>query len=383
MSTRVMHVIPSFFPGGAERIAVHILSNLDRSRFEGIAVSLYDPYGSDLEDILRAHNVPIFYLGKNRGLDTGVFSRMNELMRKFKPHVVHTHQYVTRYVLPSSLAFRIPVKVHTIHNMAEGDSGKMGRVVNWISFRLGVVPVAIAKAVAASIEGCYHVSPIPLIYNGIPVEYYRHPEVPRVVWRSRYGFGSDDVLFCTVGRLHPQKHHELMIDAFARGPAADSRSHLLMAGDGSLREQLTAYVSELGLSEKVHFIGERSDIPDVLAASDAFVLSSSFEGNPLCVMEAMAAGKPVISTAVGGVPELLTDGVTGVLVPSDDADGLASAMQQLLRDPVLYRTMGANGGRAADERFSVQAMTRSYEGLYTQLLGAIGTRGRGRYVGIS
>jgi glycosyltransferase involved in cell wall biosynthesis len=123
-------------------------------------------------------------------------------------------------------------------------------------------------------------------------------------------------------------------------------------------------IDAMGLREKVHLLGLRSDVPEVLNAADVFVLSSDWEGNPLSVMEAMAAGKPVICTAVGGVPELVEDGRCGLLVPQGDAKALAQAMRYLLEDPEARTSMGRASARRAIERFDLKAMTGAYEDLY-------------------
>jgi glycosyltransferase involved in cell wall biosynthesis len=144
----------------------------------------------------------------------------------------------------------------------------------------------------------------------------------------------------------------------------EPRTHLLIVGHGELRHDLERHIDALGLWEQVHVLGVRSDVPRLLNAADVFVLSSDWEGSPLSVMEAMAAGTPVVSTAVGGVPELIEEGESGLLVPPGDARALDGAMQYLLDNPDVRTSMGAASAKRAMEHFDLRVMTEAYEELY-------------------
>jgi len=170
-----------------------------------------------------------------------------------------------------------------------------------------------------------------------------------------------------VGRFAPPKNHALLVEAFAQ-VRADTPLYLLLVGGGELQDAVREQVAALGLESRVRFLGVRADVADILRASDMFVLSSRVEGNPLSVMEAMAAGLPVVSTAVGGVPELVREGETGLLVPSEDAGALARAVQVLVDDPVRRQAMGAAARRDAVSRFDIRHTVRGYEQLYERLL---------------
>jgi glycosyltransferase involved in cell wall biosynthesis len=207
-----------------------------------------------------------------------------------------------------------------------------------------------------------------VVPNSLPVEYYRTPRLGRADWRKREGFGPDDLLFVCVAGLRAQKNHTQLIEAFAQGPARDARARLVLAGEGKERAGLEQQVRELGLETRVRFLSVRSDIPDLLGACDVFVLASHYEGLPLSVMEAMAAGLPVVSTAVGGVPEVLTDGLEGFLTTPGDTDRLAQAMLLLSADPALRKIMGMTGARRALEQFDISQMAATYGDIYSSLL---------------
>jgi len=173
---------------------------------------------------------------------------------------------------------------------------------------------------------------------------------------------SDAVVFSCVGRLEPQKNPLLLLQAIAE--VKDPRAHLVLSGDGSLRERLEAYTQAHNLRDRVHFIGKQNDVPSVLAGSDIFVLASNWEGNPLAVMEAMAAGLPVIATGVGGVPELVQSGDQGLLVPAGDRTGFAAAMTALLYEVETRHAMGHAAQARANREFKVERMVNAYANLY-------------------
>jgi glycosyltransferase involved in cell wall biosynthesis len=230
-----------------------------------------------------------------------------------------------------------------------------------------VLPVAIAQEVADSLHRFYGIEEFPLIPNGIPVDAFRQAPIVGERWRREKGFAPTDILFVCVAAFRPQKNLALLITSFAQGPASDPRARLLFVGEGELRPELEKQIDAVGLRKQVHLLGQRSDVPEVLNAADVFVLSSDYEGNPLSVLEAMAAGKPVISTAVGGVPELV-EGGCGLLVPPRDAQALSKAMSYMLENAGARISVGKASAARAVERFDLRVMTEAYEDLYKKLV---------------
>lgn len=367
MRRRVLHVLANLGAGGAERMAVHIVLGLDRRRFEPAIVAYSARYGSDLEQHLDQAGVKTWFLGKGPGFDPRTYYRLHRVFREFRPDIVHTHVHVMRYAFPSLMYFKPRLMVHTVHNLAECEIEPRARWLQRLAYGRGVISVAVAREVAFSVERVYGIGNCRVVWNCIPTELYGSPRVPRDIWRGRQGFSPDDILFVCVARFAAQKNHLLLISAFARGPAANPNAHLVLAGQGVLRAELQKRVNELGLTNRVHFLGLRRDIPDVLGAADIFALSSDYEGNPLSVIEAMAAGLPVISTVAGGVPELLQNGKEGFIVQPGRVEEFSEAMMTLLNDPTLRRSMGSSAAARARENFDVSAMVRAYEELYDEM----------------
>jgi glycosyltransferase involved in cell wall biosynthesis len=258
--------------------------------------------------------------------------------------------------------------LHTVHNMAEREVEPRARWIQRYAFNHGVVPVAVGEEVALSLERLYGIQQCRVIRNCIPMDCYACPHTPRSEWRAREGFRDNDVLFVCVARIAPQKNHALLLKAFAQGPASDPNAHLVLVGEGALREQLEQQAKNLGLAGQAHFLGLRADIPDVLGAMDVFVLSSDYEGNPLSVMEAMASGLPTVSTAVGGVPDLFESGKEGLMVQPGDVQGLSNAMATLLRNREARQSMGMAAARRARKNYDVSRMVQAYEELYEDLV---------------
>jgi glycosyltransferase involved in cell wall biosynthesis len=367
----VFQILPSLVVGGAERLVVHLVERLSRERFSPVCICLESPLGTHYEARVRALGAPLYFLGKGAGASGSVLRQLNALFRQYRPTVVHTHIIGLNYAYPLMLRYRTPARVHTVHSFAQREVGvRVGAWVRMLAFRYrlgGVVPVAVADEVRASIQQLYGYPDPPLIPNGVPTDEYAPDPDRRAQWRQVHGIEPHATVLTHVGRFAPPKNHALLVEAFAR-VRTDAPLCLLLVGGGELENAVREQVSALGLQERVRFLGVRADVADILRASDVFVLSSRVEGNPLSVMEAMAAGLPVVSTAVGGVPELVREGETGLLVPSEDAGALAQAMQALVDDPVRRQAMGAAARQHAVAHFDIRHTVRGYEQLYEALL---------------
>ena len=375
MRLKVVQVIPAFTIGGAEWMASMLASNLPRDRFEPYVISLYEAKGSPMESLLNQACVPIIYLNKRPGFDGRVYFRLAMVLRALKPDLVHTHQTVGRYVYPVCWSLRVSPIVHTIHSVAHKElRSAFWRRFQMLAYRYGRVhPVAIAEEVSQTFKAVYGRTPLAQIPNGIPVERFCLSAQDRVHWRAENTISPESCVFVCVAGLRPEKNHSLLIDSFARVVASCPQALLLLVGapdreHPELAHAIGRQVEQSGLGNYVRFLGARSDIPEILNASDVFVLSSCYEGNPLSVMEAMAAGLPVVATAVGGVPELVEDTQSGILVPPGDASALTEVMLRLCNDPCLRLSMGEHARRTARERFDVSAMAKAYEKLYTDLI---------------
>jgi glycosyltransferase involved in cell wall biosynthesis len=365
LKIRVLEVLASLRRAGAERVAVSIACGLDRSAFEVEMISLKPPFPGGFEPVLEDHGVPVKHLEKRSGLDPRMWPRLAGTLRRFRPDIVHTHSYVMRYVLPAWWLARRGSIVHTVHNLAEREVEPLGRAIHRVAFRAGALPVAISGEVARSFERMYGFAPTATIPNGADTRHGFRPEA-REAWRRDRGFGPDDFLLASVARFEPQKNPLGLIEAFARALPGEPGAHLVMAGEGSMLEASRRLAARLGVARRVHFSGLCLDVPELLSACDLFVLASDWEGASVAVIEAMAARLPVVATAVGGVPELVENGVTGVLTPAGDAAALAGALAELARDPARRREFGEAAARRAAQ-FDISAMVERYAALFERV----------------
>lgn len=367
MKLDVLHVLPSLDLGGAEHIAVQLLRQSDPRRFATGAACLGPEQHTPLAAQLACAGIPVFFLDKRPGADPACALRLQRTIAHCGPRLLHTHQYVLPYVLPALLTRRELRCVHTVHNLADKEVTGAAQLAHHFAFRLGVTPVAIAEAVKASLQALYRAPEVPLIPNGIRVARYAPDAHQRHRVRRSLGLRPAHVVFVCIARLCEQKNPMALLEAFARGPGQDPRARLVFVGEGALREALEARVHELRL-RSVRILGARSNVPALLAAADVFALTSRWEGSPLAVMEAMAAGLPVVATSVGGVPELVHHGDTGLLVPPGASVALATALSRLLADGERRERMGEAAQRHARQHFDSRVMVARYEALYEQKL---------------
>jgi len=363
---RVLEILATLKRAGAETMAASLACRLDAARFEAGVVSLFDAFPGGLEPELKQAGVPVWHLGKREGLDLRMVPRLRRVIAEFSPSLIHTHSYVMRYSLPAGLTSDL-VMVHTVHNVARKETDFAGRLLHRLVLGRRVAAVAVGDEVARSFRELYGRPPEATIRNGIDTSTVGRAGARRR-WRAAHGFGEGDFLVVSVGRLEPQKNPLGIIGAFSSAFGSGQRGQLLLVGGGSLRAAAGRRAAELGLASRVHLLGVRTDVPEILAASDVFALASDWEGTPLAVMEAMAAGLPVASTAVGGIPELVVSGRTGLLVPAGDTSALGAALLRMATAPGLRNTMAAAALEAAG-RFGVDAMVEQYESLFERLAG--------------
>lgn len=356
---RVLQLIPSLSVGGAERIVGLLASGLGALGHEVHVVALGPSTGSFIEQRLREQGVQITFLNKGPGLDPRVLPRLARLLGRLRPEVVHTHLHTLKYLLLARPQGPHGAVLHTLHNLAEHEAEPHDRRVAGLAFRLGVKPVAIGEAVARSVQQVYGLPPAFTIPNGIPVADFVPAPGLREQVRQELGLPEGRVVLLSAGRLNPQKDPLSLVEAMAAPRLVGLDLELLIAGEGELGPQVEARIRALGLGARVRLLGVRRDIPRLMAAADGFVLASRYEGNPLVVMEAMAAGLAVLSTSVGCVPELVS-AESGLLVSPVSVEALAEGIHRLASAPAATREMGYEGARRARERFDASLMAAAY-----------------------
>jgi glycosyltransferase involved in cell wall biosynthesis len=312
-------------------------------------------------------------LHKPPGLRWEITGRLESLLRELRPDVVHTHHVgALFYTGRAARRAGVPLVVHTEHGRYLSERWRM----RWVA-RLGGRHVARFWCVSPTIAteaAAYRIVPrrkIQVVPNGIDLDRFRQQRGDSALVRQALGIPPGAPIIGTISRLCEIKRQDLLIRAFQRVRARRADAHLLIVGDGPWMGRLRELVAVLGLGDSVHFAGYQPQPERYLPAMDVFTLSSQSEGMPLTVLEAWAAGVPVVATRVGGLPDLVDDGRTGILVEFDDQDALARSLCDLLADPDLAtRLRGA--GRAQADLFSLGRMAETYQRHYLELLGHAG-----------
>jgi glycosyltransferase involved in cell wall biosynthesis len=362
---RVLQISSKFDGGGAERVALCLIHALEKKGAAVQGIGFYRPIVPSLPDLEWTLANRVQFIEKSHGADFSLYGRVREAIRRFRPDVIHCHTTVLKYVWPmTAFLGRIPI-VHTIHNMAHQDAQGLTRLSNLVSFHLGrITVVGVAQAVAESVEKMYRIPHCHVIYNGV---FPPRPTIGRLRWRSQEGISPSSVLFVWVGALRSPKNPVRLLEAFAEAFREDRRAELMFVGDGPLRPLLAARSRELNVDRRVHILGSRADVPNALAASDVFAYCSDVEGDPMAIKEAMCAGLPVVAPTVGGIGEVVEDGVTGHLYSPADVTRLRDLLVRTGSDEILRREMGDAARVIAASQFTADRMADEYLNLYERL----------------
>jgi L-malate glycosyltransferase len=379
----ICQVLHSLDIGGAEVLADGLARDLD-DRFRYVFACL-DDVGS-LGERLRSDGFPVGLVNrKTPGIDWKCGFRLAAFLREHKVDVVHAHQYTPFFQsLVSRLSYRRPPIIFTEHGRHFPDARSAKRVaVNRLLLRSDDRVFGVGESVRQALiqnEGLA-ANRVEVIYNGVdlaPFAASRHNSELRREVRTELGLNETDFVVLQVARLNPLKDHLTALRAverFANGdlsgtgtcgttPARQVR--LLLAGEGLERATIERFIQDRSLDQCVTLLGSRRDVPRLLAAADAFLLSSVSEGVPLTLIEAMAAGVPVVSTDPGGIREVMTDEESGLLTKPGDHAGLADRLSRLLDDTLKERICQA-AFEVARERFSLKTMHAHYQDVYNDL----------------
>lgn len=327
-----------------------------------------------LGDELRQEGVPVTCLQRRPGRDWGAAWRLARALDAFAADVVHAHQYTPFFysALAKSMSRCRPRLIFTEHGRHFPDRvSSLRRLANrWVFDRWAdeVNAVCAFSAQALADQDGFARECIGIIPNGLDLSRYPDPrDVDKEAVRARLGLEPAARFLVHVARMHPVKDQETLLRAFAEVARHHADVHLLMAGDGQLRQHLEKVRDDLGLGARVRFLGVRRDVPELLQAADIFVLSSLSEAASLTLLEAMASGLPVVATDVGGNPEIVRDGKEGLLVPRQDPHAMAQAIDRLLQDPGLGVALGQAGRERVRQHYLLDQTIASYDALYRRL----------------
>lgn len=364
----ILHMMESSDPGGAEQMLLALLDRLDPARYRSRVLTWREGW---LNEQVRRRGIPVEALPLARTLDPTWPRRLRTRLAEWGVDLLHSHEFAMNSY--GTLAARLTGRpiVATVHGKHYHGQRLHRRLAYRLVARHASRMVAVSRDIERDLVERVGVAPRGLvtIYNGIDLAAVRRPGAG-VALRRELGLAPAAAVVGAIGNLFPVKGHVYLVQAAARLASHRPDLALLLCGRPVLEAELRAEAARLGIAERVRFLGFRDDVGALLDALDVFVLPSLSEGLSLALVEAMAAGTPVVATAVGGNPELVEDRVTGLLVPPRDPDAIAAAAGRLLADRPLARRLAAAARARVERTFAVEAMVARYEALYAELLGA-------------
>jgi glycosyltransferase involved in cell wall biosynthesis len=357
---RVMFVQTDMRVGGAEMITANVIRRLDRRRFAPELCCLKD-LGALGEAL--ATEIPVHHNLLAGKYDLRVWPRLTGLLRRRKIDAVITVGAGDKMFWGRLAARRVgvPVILSALHSTGWPDGvGRLNQMLTPITDAFIAVAESHGRFLAKNLK--ISEKRVAVISNGVDTTRFApYPDVAAV--RRDLGIGPTDPVVGIVAALRPEKNHKLFLEMASRVVHQLSAARFLIIGDGPCRDDIQKRASELGITDNSLMLGSRDDIPRLLAAMDVFALTSHIEANPVSILEAMSAGRPVVATNVGSIHEAVADGQTGFLVPPGDADQFADRVLQLLREPLVCGSMGAAARQAVVDRWSIEAMVHGYERL--------------------
>jgi glycosyltransferase involved in cell wall biosynthesis len=372
---RLLYLIVDLPVGGAEIHLLNLIRNLDRDRYSPVVLCIgkNGPIGEEI----AKEGVPVKELGLLRkgGPDPGIVRSLREFFRKEKISLVHSHLYHANYYgRLASFREGIPA-VCTIHNTYASPKLHRRLINRWLARKTARM-IAVSVPVRDDILRYDGVDPskVVIIPNGVDPDRFDIP-LTRVEARERLGIPADHFLIGTVGRLEEQKGLQYLLDAVRILREGGKKAYLLMAGSGREEIRLREQAIRGGIEDAVFFLGARTDVPELYRAMDVFALSSLWEGGPITLLEAMASGIPVVATPVGFVPEILRDGVNGLLVPLRDPVILGEALWRVREDPAWAEAMGREGRESVRCGYTHRHLVEKVMAVYEEVLSDVSPPG--------
>jgi glycosyltransferase involved in cell wall biosynthesis len=371
VSVGVLHVCDKF---GVRGSSIHGVSRLfswwfpryDRARFCVSLCGLKQP--EPATRWLAEQGVEVHHLGRGR-FDPRILTDLIALTRRRRARILHVHGYAAAdfgRLAARAVGARLVLHEHFADPRMPAYQAVADRILApWTD-----AAIAVSHSTRAFLVDQRFVpeARVRLIWNGAPLDEFAPVGRDRALRvRRELGLPDDALVVGTVGRLNAQKGHRFLLEAAARLLGRRTDARILIVGDGDLMDALQRQAAALGIADRTLFPGHRTDVPDLLGALDVFCISSLYEGTPLALFEAMAAGRAVVSTSVDGCREVLEDGVNGLLVPPGDATALAVALERVLADHALRAALG-DAALAASRWYDVRACVEQMEALYDELL---------------
>lgn len=351
MKMKLAMVISTFSIGGGQKVVLDLLKALDKTLFDVKLFVHSSPVENQFTQILKALNIPFEFIVRDKKVTLRSYRRLSKVLCKYNPDVLHIH--LDTLYAPLWSLFHKKRTIFTVHSQAHRTfcNKFYVKLHRYLALHRNYCITAVSDIISRETEQILGLKPstVTTVYNPV--------EIKKIFERRK----SDIVNFVNVARFSSVKNHKLLLAAFKKVLATSSNCRLSLAGDGPLLQECIDYVKELQIDNNVRFLGNVTDVDSLLQESDVFVLSSDSEALPISILEAMAHGLPIISTAVGGVPDIVHD--NGLLVPKGNAEALSLAMQKMAESCQLRDECGKKSYETV-QKFKVDNIVNEYEKLY-------------------
>ena len=366
----ILHIYQNSKIGGVQQQLLSLLKAYSRERFNPIFCCLgpKEEIGKEIEGT-KIEFIPLNKLRYNR-FSPGIVLELYRLMKKKQIHVVRTHRYRSNlYGRLAAFLAGVPVIIASVHDNYRTDKRPKRRIMNRILSKITDKIVAVSEDVKEDIIRYDSIDPskIEVIPNGIDVERF-NPEKNTTDIRKEFSLEDDDIVIGFIGRIVPAKGLEYLLNALPYLKEEFKSIKLLIVGEGSLVEKLKESAKKNNIFDNILFTGRRRDIPEILASINIFVMPSIAEGLPNALLEAMAMGKPIVTTEVGGIPEIVKNGFNGLLVPPRDTLSLSKAIKELISNDRLAAKLGQAARDLVHDNLSIKAIAQKWQSLYLSIL---------------
>lgn len=354
---KVIQVIPNLYMGGAEIMCETLTLELARKGVEVKIVSLYN-YETPISQRLAEAGIEIIFLDKKGGMDLSIIKKLKKIFKQEKPDVVHSHLYAQKYAMIAAQQTAVPVRVHTVHSVADKELSKIDKFCAKRFYKKQrVIPIALSELIQQTIVNVYGIpsTSAPIILNGI--------NLSNCLPKQDYSLG-DTIKLLHIGRFSEEKNHKGLVDAFKIFHSFKPNSVLELIGNGSTFEEIKKYVADQNLENAVSFLGMKNNVYQYINEADIFILPSLYEGIPMTLIEAMGTGIPIVATNVGGIPNMLSNNKSALLT-SVDSQEIAGNLIRLSEDVELRKQLGQNA-LARSQEFSSREMACKYVKVYTK-----------------
>ncbi len=383
----VCYLIYAFYLSGAENLVYSLAARL-ASRYQVIVGSLYEAEDKEESARIVKHleqfGVRTFEVGKHRG--KGRIQTVWKLVRIFRAErvdVLHTHTLLPNFYghLAGWLA-RVPVRIATLHSGGNDWTNRRSYWMEHLISRLTTQYVAVSAIPARDYNAVFgEAKQAVVIPNGVDINRFQNVRIDRDHKRRSLGLLPSDIVLINVGRVCEAKGQDQLIEAMSMVAKQYPNTHLLIVGDSKsqpeLVERLLQLVQQLQLGHQVHILGSRADIPELLAVSDVFVFPSLHEAQPVALLEAMAAGLPVVASKISAIQDIVEDDREALLIPPGDSEAIAVAVEKLIADPIHARDLALRAQVKVQKQYSIESTVAAYDNLYRSLLRGV-NKGRGR-----